>query len=741
MGNQLLDRYEAIFGELACFLARTWPENCPGILFLADTDGCLLHTHPFPTESAESPGIVGRLPSDAVSRLNDTKQPYFHEDAALVYGVVPIVENQLAVGALGVMLQRGHLRFDLFSYLRNVMPMVELAKQQHIRRIAGEIVTRASQAKGSKNIVRSLLKQVVRMSHKGTGGAAKLDQLGRPMPETICTSGEQSDQRLLAELLTRFADVVRDTKAVNQQTTLFVPLWYQDSPFYALVFHIPQQQAEIGNEYDDWDASLLQEVAQRFENILYHAIQADEMRKETRKKDLLYQFTRKIHSSIDVHTVLEESMNILRQLYPSFSVELYLTVETETTLPVKPLSIQTDEDEFQIRNQAYLEGRLVVKRQQLAQLFSLTVAAPLLGKQGIYGVVQLAASQAVNLSREETEYIAILAENAGIAFENAQLYQQSRKLVRELRMINRMAQQLNRTLNLPAILQFVQQMLEESFSAEYCAILLRDPDEKKMIVLSSTQAEHVGRKLTWESEPLAGIVEKRQAVLHAYPREETRLPLISFASMMGVPLLRDAEVSGVLFVCDSRTHVFSFDDYQLLDLMGQHASLAITNALLHNEMKRMVITDALTGLFTRRYLDEQVQQLLNRDQSGALLLIDIDYFKIINDTYGHQVGDEVLLQVADLVKGSIRPGDIAARWGGEELAVYLPEGSLGEAQRIAETIRKDVEAMTNPQVTISCGLAGWNRHEAGAAFEVNDLFYQADTALYAAKNKGRNRIC
>jgi diguanylate cyclase (GGDEF)-like protein len=110
---------------------------------------------------------------------------------------------------------------------------------------------------------------------------------------------------------------------------------------------------------------------------------------------------------------------------------------------------------------------------------------------------------------------------------------------------------------------------------------------------------------------------------------------------------------------------------------------------------------------------------------------------VVNDSYGHQIGDKILKQVCSIIKSSIRRTDIAARWGGEELAIYLPGAQVGNGYQIAETIRMRVANETNPKVTVSCGIAEWTRDSE--EISVDSLFYYADMALYKAKNNGRNQ--
>jgi diguanylate cyclase (GGDEF)-like protein len=159
--------------------------------------------------------------------------------------------------------------------------------------------------------------------------------------------------------------------------------------------------------------------------------------------------------------------------------------------------------------------------------------------------------------------------------------------------------------------------------------------------------------------------------------------------------------------------------------------------MLREELESLVITDYLTKLYSRHYLDEQLQKSMQRDAFGTFILIDIDNFKEINDTYGHQTGDDVIIQVANIIKQNIRESDIGARWGGEELAVYLPKVGLTTGISIANRLAAKVRQETTPPVTISCGVSYWkkNRHE-----EASDLFKRADEALYMAKRTGKNCV-
>lgn len=180
-----------------------------------------------------------------------------------------------------------------------------------------------------------------------------------------------------------------------------------------------------------------------------------------------------------------------------------------------------------------------------------------------------------------------------------------------------------------------------------------------------------------------------------------------------------------------------FEARQLREAVG--ATLAQHQRQI-TELNTENLTDPMTRLLNRRGVEDEVARLRAARQPFAVLALDIDHFKRVNDTFGHAAGDKVLILLGDLMRASIRAGDVPCRVGGEEFLVLMPAGDEGIARRVAERIRATVEVTEMPEgvgyITISIGVARWPEDDA----DTDEVMKLADRALYGAKNAGRNRV-
>ena len=212
-----------------------------------------------------------------------------------------------------------------------------------------------------------------------------------------------------------------------------------------------------------------------------------------------------------------------------------------------------------------------------------------------------------------------------------------------------------------------------------------------------------------------------------------------------VPIFHKNVPLGVVVL--AATEGFAPEAIARLDLFSHGLGLALNNALAHDRLQRLAALDPLTGVYNRRFglarLHEEFSRALRSNSPVGLLLIDIDHFKSVNDTYGHLVGDRLLTMVAGVVGSVLREGDILIRYGGEEFLTILPAAACEDLRTIGERVRRAVEESTlndgsqSIKVTISIGGVAFPNQNVDGEESLVEL---ADAALYTAKQSGRNRV-
>ena len=232
------------------------------------------------------------------------------------------------------------------------------------------------------------------------------------------------------------------------------------------------------------------------------------------------------------------------------------------------------------------------------------------------------------------------------------------------------------------------------------------------------------------------------------PQADVLLEQAHAVSALVVPLFVSNRVMGSLQLFSSRENAFNREDAQLIWILSLVAENLLTREYANEGLLRFAFTDYLTGLKTRGYFEQQLELEFKRSerrrQKFALLMIDIDHFKRLNDTFGHHVGDQILRDVSSILIKDMREVDTVARYGGEEFVIILPETTETGAVYVAQRLRRAVEQAKffagSPQevqhLTISIGVAVF---DTDAQFK-RDLIEFSDAALYAAKHAGRNRV-
>ena len=308
-------------------------------------------------------------------------------------------------------------------------------------------------------------------------------------------------------------------------------------------------------------------------------------------------------------------------------------------------------------------------------------------------------------------------------------------------------------LSLEEISAVLVDRLPSILSIHFFTLFLYDKDKQKLNLMCHNRPDiessfslSLSSSLIMESAVLSGqyILGQRFKDSKYYRGSNNKFFKKDF--FVTIPLKIEKEIVGVLNINDGEQDSFEESSLEFVLDISDFISMSVSNAILYEQTKQLAVTDGLTGISNRPNMEQALQNEFERSMRyGAplsVVLLDVDHFKGVNDTYGHQKGDEILVAIASLLKKVCRANDIAARYGGEEFLMILPQSNAQGAFKIAERVREEMMKMnfigneSNFSVTTSCGVA-----ELDGDFIKNtdQLVAIADHALYEAKNSGRNK--
>jgi two-component system cell cycle response regulator len=315
----------------------------------------------------------------------------------------------------------------------------------------------------------------------------------------------------------------------------------------------------------------------------------------------------------------------------------------------------------------------------------------------------------------------------------------------------RLGDTLSSTHDLDRILHVVLESAMAATRASGGMVLLLTPSRDELVLASSKGIDvpldlrlPVGEGVTGQVALSGDAVRGRVGFAAGELRPATGEP--GHTSLIAVPLKSSGTVIGVLDLYGSANPGgFNDNDLATIRTFASQATVAVDNVLLHEEAQRLSITDGLTGLWNYRYftmtVGKEIERAVRFGRPLALLMLDLDHFKDVNDTFGHPRGDAVLIELAGRIRAEVRDVDTVARYGGEEIVVVLPEtdaaGAAQLAERICEAVRRKPfgEPGVPPvHLTVSAGGAVFPTHGLAASV----LLARADEALYAAKHAGRD---
>lgn len=328
--------------------------------------------------------------------------------------------------------------------------------------------------------------------------------------------------------------------------------------------------------------------------------------------------------------------------------------------------------------------------------------------------------------------------------------------IHQLETINKVSRQIMQTLDTRTTFSLLNSTIQETLDADTYFIGIVQGDKIKLELFYDDKEYFNGISIPADGTLSSWVINNQKELFLPDLREEIVLDGVeqivigkekTSLSWIGVPLQAE-NVTGILALASYTANAFDRADLELLTSLGQYVTIALDNTIRHAQVKKQALLDSMTGVYNHGYflelLAEQVNEVTALQQPLSLIMLDIDYFKQYNDTYGHLVGDRILNTLCAAIQHNIKQTDAVGRWGGEEFVISLP-GATGSqayqiARRICETMKSlrvvDRDQNAVPIPTISQGIAVFSS-EADEIYRLLDI---ADRRLYVAKERGRNQI-
>lgn len=386
------------------------------------------------------------------------------------------------------------------------------------------------------------------------------------------------------------------------------------------------------------------------------------------------------------------------------------------------------------------------------------MCAPIVCEEKPLGVLLVDSLIDAAFDKKQAEMLAILAVQVADTIVSHQTIEQLLSESEDFAAYYELSKKMSASLNLEDIFSILLDSTKNVVPFDAAALVILDEITKRLKIKAVRQIELGFEDLElsprnslvgWAMEckrtlyiPNASDIKRDE---HAFILSE-KIPIKGINSILIIPLFVKNEPVGALFFGSREVGAFDAYHQRLLETLANQAAVSISNAQLFSKLERLAIFDGLTGLYNHRYFQEQLSRELARaertNSKVVLILLDIDHFKRINDTYGHPTGDVVLKHVASAIKNAVREVDFVARYGGEEFAIIMPEIDALSASQFAERLRSEIEsshAQTDfgpIQITVSLGVSAYPDFDKTRSA----LIDTADKALYHAKRLGRNRV-
>jgi diguanylate cyclase (GGDEF)-like protein/putative nucleotidyltransferase with HDIG domain len=373
-------------------------------------------------------------------------------------------------------------------------------------------------------------------------------------------------------------------------------------------------------------------------------------------------------------------------------------------------------------------------------------AVPLIMYDRAIGMMAVQSAQERVFDEGHVELLRVLASEATVAIDNARLFAEEQKKSRQLTLINNVSSHAISTMNPEEMLTKIAAEIENGLTYDHIGIATLDYSSKELMIQAEAgpRRDAIGRRILL-GEGLVGQVARSGQIttVQEVKPDSPRPVLPGTISAIALPVVYAEQLLGVLYVESSELCEFPEQEVLLLRTLADLFAGALHNAMTFQKAQEQAITDGLTGVKTHRFLMEALSSEWKRstrtNRVFALVLMDLDRFKFVNDFYGHLEGDVVLQRVGHILEQNCRSSDVVARYGGDEFVILMPETSVEQASQLASKLRGWVASdplLRDKNITASFGIAGFPVHGSTP----QELIQVADSSMYLSKHQGGNSV-
>ena len=549
---------------------------------------------------------------------------------------------------------------------------------------------------------------------------------------------------------------------VPTKSVLALPLTANEKKMGAAIISFNQH-----HKFTTEEISAGEQAARQIALTIYKATLLEVEYRRTAQLGLLEEVGRQIASSLDKSEILQFTINAVVNKFGYSQVLISLLVNDDS-LELAAIN-GTDDFGYQTGYQqkmgqgiighvakthkSYVTGDVSKDpyHYSTAKRNGSALGMPILNNEELLGVIYIETANRNEFKIDDVQTIQTLANQVAISLQKARLYAQTRDHLQVMTTLQSVSQTVASSLELDETLQNVLKLLKKTFGYTYVSVYMLEGDTLHLGAQLGYPKELIIYKIPITSGIAGQTVRTKQTQFIPDVSKDPSFLRASYEihSEICVPLLKYNEVLGILNVeSDSRVPLDK-DDVNLLNTLAGTVSVAIDNARLHEQVKTMAMTDAVSGLYNRHAFEEflvtEVKRAERYGHSVSLIIFDIDTFKSYNDTWGHPAGDVRLKATADLIRETQRNHDIAARYGGDEFAIILPSTDENGVKQFAKRLLEAARASSPEPATEGYSVSGYTLSIGCATYPQDGgtpdaILQAADQAELMAKKRGKNQI-